>query len=86
MFRIHYEAQLKMTNSSIAIKKNYKSALMKIITNYSQTIFILNVIKIDWGKLFNNLFQAPRLLSGNVQDIIALECVFEGNFLIFEFI
>ena len=51
-----------------------KSALMKIFLNYTQTISILNSLKLNWGDIVKSSFGVVLSTSGNVSQVYGLDC------------
>lgn len=55
-----------------------KAAYMKIFLNYTQGIMIINSLRLNWNKLFQDVFSYTQPMSGNVGKILTIECVIEG--------
>lgn len=77
--RTNYNRQSKLKDLDFAVKKSFNAALMKILLNYTQSSTIMNSLRINWGTLIGGVFQASKILSGNLQQVIALECLIKSN-------
>ena len=74
---------MRLLDKNFAIEKFLKAAYFKILINYSQTIAIINSLKLDWSQIFLDVFQAQKVASGSLHQIIAIECIITGNIHIF---
>ena len=77
--RTSYEAQTKLKKIEFAVEKNFNAAIMKILLNYTQSSTILNSLRINWGSLIGGIFQTSKTLSGNLHQVIALECLMSSK-------
>ena len=57
-----------------AIQNVMISATLKIFLNYSQSITIINYLNLDWKILASHIMPFYKVSSGNVSQMMALEC------------
>ena len=69
----------QLKNPSFAIEKMITAASLKIFMNYSQTIAILNSLKLDWESHIFELFNIHNAASGGLQEVVSVECFFSGT-------
>ena len=64
--------------SNFSLKKILIAGNIKIFVNYSQSMAIINTLNLNWKDLASNMFQFHQASSGAVQNLISLECLFNG--------
>ena len=70
---------MKLQMKSYAIRKIMIAASFKIVLNYSQTITIIKKLDLNWSEYLADLFQVYHLGSGNLQQIVSIECLFDSK-------
>ena len=86
--RMNFNQLNQLQNSSFAIKKMIIASSLKIFMNYSQTITILNSLKLNWEGQLLNVFNIHKAASGGFQEVVSFECLFTGiciNYSVFFF-
>ena len=69
------------------MEKILTGAYFKIYLNYSQIISIISTLNLTWNEKLTKFFQAYTLTSGNLQQMIALDCMIESmTIFIYEYI
>ena len=82
--RLNYASNMKLVkNESFAVRKIINSAYFKIVINYSQTIAILNSLKLNWNEIIAQYFQIHKMASGSIDQILSIECILYGKFMNF---
>lgn len=71
---------MKLKEKEYAFQKIFMAAYFKIFINYAQTIAIFANLNLKWNETLFNFFQVFRTTSGNWQEIITLDCLFDGKF------
>ena len=62
------------------------AASLKIFMNYTQNIAILDSLNLNWESKILEMFNIHRAASGGLQDVVSIECFFDGIiFLMFFF-
>ena len=64
------------------MKKMITAASLKIFMNYTQNIAILNSLNLNWESTILKMFNLHKAASGGLQDVVAVECFFTGNFFV----
>ena len=64
-------------SKSFAVERILKAAYIKIFLNFSQSISILANLNLNWNALLTNFFTFLKSSSGNPQEVLAFECVFQ---------
>lgn len=77
---------MKLKEKEYALQKMIMAAYFKIFLNYGQTVAIFANLNLKWNENLFNVFQAFRTTSGNWQEIITLDCLFDGKILLFKII
>jgi len=72
---------MHLLNKNFALKRMILAAYVKVFVNYSQTIAIINTLHLNWDQKISDMLNLHKSVSGGVQQVIALECLVEGNFL-----
>ena len=67
-------------DTDFALQKNMISAYMKIFVNYTQTITIINYLNLNWKNFVPEMFPALSVSSGNLKEVISIECLMPGIF------
>ena len=52
---------------------------MKIFLNYTQTISIINSLKLNWGSILKGAFGVALSTSGNVNQVYGLNCLLNNE-------
>ena len=71
---------MNLQNKNFALKKMILGAYIKIFVNYSQTISIINTLNLNWDQQISDMFNLHKVISGGIQEVIALECLLKGYF------
>jgi len=78
--RLNYNTSMNLQNKNFALKKMILGAYIKIFVNYSQTISIINTLNLNWDQQISDMFNLHKVISGGIQEVIALECLLKGYF------
>jgi len=78
IIRLNYNNIMNLKDKNFAIKKMILGAYFKIFVNYSQTIAIINTLHLNWNQKLYDMFNLMKIVSGGVQQIIAVECLTTG--------
>ena len=79
--RFNYLTNRKLVDKKFASIKILNSAYFKIFINYLQSITIISSLNLKWNESFSHFFQAQKIASGSVHQVLSLECLFEGRYL-----
>jgi len=67
-------------SKSFAFEKIINAAYIKVFLNFSQSISILANLHLNWNALLTNFFSFQKSSSGNPQEMLAFECVFQKGY------
>lgn len=77
--RIEYNSQSKFAQDKDALAQKFLlSAQIKILNNFLQIISIISSLRIDWNNEIQSIFPTFKIASGNLHQVISLECIYPG--------
>lgn len=78
MIKSNYESCRKSIDEEFATKKMIKSAYLKVFFNYTQCIYILEYLNLNWGSIMKNAFYVNTIPSGAAFKSVSFECIVNG--------
>ena len=82
-FRLNFNSAMNLQEKEFALKTMMLGSYIKILVNYSQIIAILNTLHLNWDQKLSDMFNLHKTISGGVQQVISLECLVEGELILY---